>query len=66
MKKFLIKFQSTEQVGPDDYRSVFKEKMFEEDTKLYAIKDWIIANDGYRQMPNGYRRIVEVTLSEPQ
>jgi hypothetical protein len=66
MTQFLVKFRIWVQVGPDDWQMCTKEKLFSEDTKLSEVKEWASANSGYEKMVNGYKRMTEIFLSEPQ
>ena len=65
MTQLLVKFKTCEQVSPDDFELISKERLFNEDAKLSYVRDWILANGGYKKHPNGYTQMSEVYLSEP-
>jgi hypothetical protein len=66
MKKFLIKFRICEQVGPDDWSMASREILFTEETRLSEVNDWVLKNSGYCTDKSGYKRMIEVFLSEPE
>jgi len=66
MSKFLVKFRTCEQVSPDDWEMISKEKIFEEDTKLATIRDWVLSKNGFTTRPGGYKKMSEIFLSEPE
>jgi hypothetical protein len=65
MTQFLVKFKVTEQVSPDDFERVTKERLFNEDTKLSTIKEWVVSKGGNFHNKNGYKQMLQVYLSEP-
>ena len=40
-KGYLVKFETTQQVGPDEYRSIWMEKVFNEGAPLSDVYTWI-------------------------
>jgi len=66
MKTILVKFRVCEQVSPDDYEMVMKEKLFDPETKLDVVRDWVLNQKGYLKTDSGYKRMMEVILSEPE
>ena len=66
MKPYLIKFKVTEQIGPDDWEVVSKEKMFDESSTIKEIREWTLLNGGFRRAGSGVKRMREINLSEPQ
>ena len=66
MKPYLVKCIVTEQVGPDDWESVSKEKLFDESTTLKEVREWAVLNGRCRRAGNGTKIMSEVSLSEPQ
>ena len=66
MKTFLVKFRICVQVGPDDWEMRSKERLFPETTSLSEINEWALKNSGYETMPDKYKKMCEVQLSEPE
>lgn len=65
MKTFLVKFRICEQTSPDDYEMVSKERMFNEDTKLSEVNEWVLSKGG-KITDRNYKRMIEVFISEPE
>jgi hypothetical protein len=66
MKTFLVKFKVCEQTSPDDYEMTTREKLFYPETTLEVVKQWILDQKGFIRTDSGYKRMIEVYLSEPQ
>ena len=65
MTNLLVKFKVCEQVSPDDFKMISKERLFSEDAKFSEVRDWIISQKGFIGYSNGYKQMSEVFLSEP-
>ena len=65
MKTFLVKFRICEQTSPDDYEMVSKERMFDENAKLSEVNEWVLSKGG-KITDRGYKRMMEVLISEPE
>ena len=64
MKKFLVRFEMTEQVGPDDWRQVSQEKMFDESATLAEVRVWVLNKQTI--MVSDSSRVVGLHLSQPE
>jgi hypothetical protein len=64
---YLAKFEKTIQVSEDEWRVVWIEKLFEENTPISEIATWTKKQGGYAQKPNGDKTIHcrGVVLTEP-
>ena len=64
MNQFLLKFQRTKQVGPDDWDYVWTEKLFSEETTLKEIKFWMKEKLSIKDHIDF--RIEKLELTEPE
>ena len=62
-KKYLVKFNWTFQVGPEDWDIESVEKLFDETATIKDIKDWV---NGRLKSLKVTDRLIEVKLSEPE
>lgn len=60
---YLIKFQDTVQIGPDDWKVLYQEGLFEETATLKEIHEWIM---GVKRVSDKNKlRLQDVELSQP-
>ena len=61
---YLVKFEKTVQVGPDDWRIEWQEKLFNEKSTIEDIHNWIMKK--YRMQDKNNTIFPNVSISQPE
>jgi len=61
---YLIKFETCQQVSPDDFRMEWKEKLFDENTTIKDIHDWMLKS--FRMGDKENTIFPEMRLTRPE